>query len=229
MSVTSKPKLLKKLRSSKEYRDAYVEEHINTGFTFQIKQMREERGWSQAELGKRAGMRQNAISRLEDEDYGSLSLKTALRLAAAFDVGLIFKFVPFSRLLKEYENLAPESLSCKSFTDAEETTAIEVWANDTINISHAEAGKKLLIYILQSMEQSMEHCKLSKSKISSGVVVQNKVPRQTVISRSKPEYEIDVIGACRVDDLNDSDEWPDFIDMKDSIDYAYDINSAVQV
>lgn len=116
MSVTSKIKLLAKLRD-KEYRNAYVEEKVATSLPFQIRALREQpdRDWSQAELGRRAGMRQNAISRLEDAESGTPSISTLLRLARAFDVALLVKFVPFSKLLHEFADLSSEALSAQSF------------------------------------------------------------------------------------------------------------------
>ena len=44
-------------------------------------------------------MNQNAISRLENPSYGKATLTTLKRLAAAFDVALIVRFVPFGQLV----------------------------------------------------------------------------------------------------------------------------------
>ena len=88
----------------KEYRDAIVEESINQGIAFQIRATRASRGWTQDELGSRADKKQSEISRLEDPDYEGYTLKTLTRLASAFDVALIVKFVPFSTLVDEMSN-----------------------------------------------------------------------------------------------------------------------------
>jgi transcriptional regulator with XRE-family HTH domain len=45
------------------------------------------------------GMNQNAISRLESEWYGRPTISTLKRLAAALDVALVVRFVPFSQLI----------------------------------------------------------------------------------------------------------------------------------
>ena len=118
MSVISKLRLIAKLRN-KDYRDAYVEEKVATSLPFQIRALREQsaRQWSQAELGRRAEMRQNAISRLEDAESGTPSISTLLRLARAFDVALLVKFVPFSKLLSEFSDLSFEALSVPSFDE----------------------------------------------------------------------------------------------------------------
>ena len=114
MSVTSRLKLLAKLRN-KEYRDAYVEEKVTTSLPFQIRALREQREWSQAELGNQAEMRQNAVSRLEDAESGTPSISTLLRLARAFDVALLVKFVPFTKLLSEFSDVSSEALAVSTF------------------------------------------------------------------------------------------------------------------
>ena len=40
------------------------------------------------------------ISRYENPDYGKYSISTLLELAAAFDVALAVRFVPFSELVE---------------------------------------------------------------------------------------------------------------------------------
>lgn len=133
MSVVSKTKLLQKL-SKKAYRDAYAEESVKTSLPFQIKAMREQRNWSQIVLGNKSSMKQNAISRLESAEYGTLNINTLIRLANAFDCGLLVKFVPFSRLVKEFEDVSPNALEVKSFEDDLET--LKTWSdNDILNSS----------------------------------------------------------------------------------------------
>ena len=61
--------------------------------------MREHNELSQTELGSMVGMNQNAIHRLESPDYGKATLTTLKRLAAAFDVALVVRFVPFSQIV----------------------------------------------------------------------------------------------------------------------------------
>ena len=104
-------KIIKDLKDSKEYR----EEHINTGVSFQIRALREQKGWSQKELGIHTRMAQETISRIEDPNYGKLTLKTLKRLASAFDVALMVRFVPFGELVEWELNLTSNSLEAVSF------------------------------------------------------------------------------------------------------------------
>lgn len=114
--VKRKEKLISKLQN-KEYRDAFVAELIATGIPFQIKTLREQRNWKQKELGNQANMAQESISRLEDPNYGKLTIKTLKRLASAFDIGLVVRFVSFSELVNWEINLSPESLEVLSFNE----------------------------------------------------------------------------------------------------------------
>lgn len=101
----------------KEYRDALVAEYINTGLPFQIRAMREDRGWTQKELGNRVGMAQETISLLENPNYGRFTLTTLKRLASAFDVALLIRFMPFSRLVDSVVGLSAEELAVPSFAN----------------------------------------------------------------------------------------------------------------
>jgi len=116
MTAPSHDRLLEEL-GDKDYRDAFVLEFVQSGLPFQMRALREQRGWSQEELGKRTGMKQSAISRLEDPDYGTLNLKTLLRLASAFDVALLVRFASFGSVMGVMADLSRTALEVPSFQD----------------------------------------------------------------------------------------------------------------
>jgi hypothetical protein len=62
-------------------------------------------------------MHQERISQIEDPNYGKLSLSTLKRIASAFDVGLVVRFVPFSELAEWELSLSSESLKVSSFNE----------------------------------------------------------------------------------------------------------------
>lgn len=116
ISMTYKDELLEDLKD-KEYRNAFVSSHISNGIPFQIKTIRDNKKMTQKELGKLARMKQTAICRLENPNYGNFTLKTLKEIAAAFDVALIVRFVPFNDLVKWDLNLSSESLNVLSFNE----------------------------------------------------------------------------------------------------------------
>jgi transcriptional regulator with XRE-family HTH domain len=85
--------------TDKGNRDAFVAQEIATTIPFQIRALRTARRLSQKKLGELAGMRQETVSLLENPDYGRVTIRTLLRLAAAFDVGLLVRFVPYSTVV----------------------------------------------------------------------------------------------------------------------------------
>jgi transcriptional regulator with XRE-family HTH domain len=96
----------RKLRN-KEYRGSFVASQISNTIAAQIFSLREARGWTQAELAERAGMKQSRISDLEDPNYENYQTRTLVKLGSAFDVGVIVRFVPFSDLAQWSANLSP--------------------------------------------------------------------------------------------------------------------------
>jgi transcriptional regulator with XRE-family HTH domain len=115
-NISYKEKLLSNLKD-KEYRTAFISSHINNGIPFQIRTMRNNRNLTQEELAVLTNMKQAAICRLENPNYGNFTLKTLKEVASAFDVALIVKFVPFSELVKWDLNLSSESLDVISYKD----------------------------------------------------------------------------------------------------------------
>ena len=108
---------LKKAFLRKEYRHVYSEEFLNNSIATQIKVLREQRGWNQDELAEKAGMKQSAISRLEDVNYFSWNVKTLQRLAEAFDLTLRISFEGFGERLDDILEFSRESLERPSFDD----------------------------------------------------------------------------------------------------------------
>ena len=132
----------------KKYCDSFVEGQIKTGLPFQIRAMRNTRGWTQADLGRRVGMPQAIISRIENPDSGHASLKTFLRVASAFDVALIVRFAPYSELAswvegKPYEvrGLSPEYLAVPGFND--EVSRSQAQLQVVITPLHLQASSPL--------------------------------------------------------------------------------------
>lgn len=99
----------------KEYRHAYAEDFLNTKIATQIRVLREQRGWTQAELAERIGTKQAGISRLENVNYSARKIETLKKIARAFDVRLNAGFETFGSLLDEAQGFNRKSLERPSF------------------------------------------------------------------------------------------------------------------
>ncbi len=124
--------LFSRLKTTKKARELFVLGQIKTGIPFQVRAMRDAGKWTQEKLGKEAEMPQTVISRLENSRDAKFTLKTLLRIAAAFDVALVVRFVPFSELIKWVNDLSHQKLCPPTFAEeflktnteeADETTA----------------------------------------------------------------------------------------------------------
>jgi transcriptional regulator with XRE-family HTH domain len=96
-------------------RHSYLAEGVKTWIARQVRSLREQRGWSQSDLSIKIDKPQSAISRIEDPDYGKMSLQTLFDLAKAFDVALIVKFVDYPTFLRETDDQKTASLHVESF------------------------------------------------------------------------------------------------------------------
>ena len=92
--------------SDKAYSEEFVAAEIATTIPFQIRAMRKERNWTQAELAAKAETHQETISDFENPNRGPQKIETLRRIAAAFDVALIVRFAPFSELVDWSANMS---------------------------------------------------------------------------------------------------------------------------
>lgn len=102
-----------------ESRREFANEFLDSRIALQIKALRQQRQWTQAQLAKRAGMRQSQISRLENVNNSSWTIATLKRLAAAFDLPLYVLFPSWSQLVDDSLGLSRSSLERPTFAEDE--------------------------------------------------------------------------------------------------------------
>ncbi len=140
MKLLSNAALIAKLITSKTFRDSYTYEHVRNGISFQIRAMRDERGWTQGKLGEITAKPRNVITRLEDPNYGKFTIKTLLEIASAFDVALLIRFIPFSKLLREYEDTSSSALVARSILKEKQQLAKWVQSKDKASNADLAGG-----------------------------------------------------------------------------------------
>jgi len=87
-----KDRLKKDLRDP-EFRKAFDEEEVHASLAIQIAKIRQKKNLTQQELAKRLHTTQQTISRLEDINNRSCSLKTLIKVARMLDKRLKVELV----------------------------------------------------------------------------------------------------------------------------------------
>src|SRR5215471_6172120 len=109
-------KFLERLQK-KPFRHAYLAERIRRGIAYQIRALRDQRKWKQGTFAKHLGKPQSVVCRLEDPDYGKVTVQTLLEVANVFDVALEIKFVSYSSFICNSRDVSITSLQVPEFKD----------------------------------------------------------------------------------------------------------------
>lgn len=96
--------LAEKLKK-KAYRLAFFRARAQDDTAANIRALREKRELSQIKLAELSGMKQSAISRIEQAEYSSWTYKTLQRVAEALDARLVVIFEPAEDVIARYENM----------------------------------------------------------------------------------------------------------------------------
>ncbi len=112
MSLDSE--LLRNLETKTE-RDAFSASLARVAVPMQIRALRKQHGWNQDDLAKVLGAKQPWVSALETPGGNIPNLNTLLKVAAAFDVGLLVWFAPFSELVTRDNHFSPDDFVVPSY------------------------------------------------------------------------------------------------------------------
>jgi transcriptional regulator with XRE-family HTH domain len=94
----------------KAYRDGYLQSRVRGMIAYQIQALREKLGMNQTDFAKKIGKTQSVVSRLEDTEYGRVSVQTLLDIACALDVALVVKFASYPDFRKQTDDASVRGL-----------------------------------------------------------------------------------------------------------------------
>jgi transcriptional regulator with XRE-family HTH domain len=120
-----------------EFRHAYAASFMNSSIAAQIKIIREQREWTQAELAERIGTKQAGISRLENVNYDAWKVETLTRIAKAFDVRLRISFEEFDSLDDEVRRFGRSSLERASYDESRVGESNREGLSNTLEVTEA--------------------------------------------------------------------------------------------
>lgn len=98
-----------------DFRHAYAEDQVRLRIAFLVRALRESRNLSQRELADKMRTSQSVVARIEDPDYGSLTVNTLLNVAKALDLPLFVDMPEWPNWLSLMEDHTKASLQRKSF------------------------------------------------------------------------------------------------------------------
>lgn len=88
---------------SKSFFHKFFLHRVSDEISSKIRDLREKRELTQKEFASQADMKQSAVSRLEQADYGGWNFKTLARIAEVLDARLVVDFVPREDVIKDFE------------------------------------------------------------------------------------------------------------------------------
>ncbi|HUO31643.1 MAG TPA: helix-turn-helix transcriptional regulator [Bryobacteraceae bacterium] len=93
-----------------EFSEGYAESFQDAYVATQIKVLREQNKWTQADLAKEIGTTQTAISRIENVNYSAWNISTLKKLARAFRVRLKVSFETYGSLIYDVDTFSRDAL-----------------------------------------------------------------------------------------------------------------------
>jgi transcriptional regulator with XRE-family HTH domain len=110
--------IAERLKKDKNFRGRFFRGRAQDEIAMSIRGLREKRQMRQVDLSKASGMKQSAISRIEQADYSAWSFNTLFRVADALDARIRVIFEPIENVIEGYKEkereatIASENVQC---------------------------------------------------------------------------------------------------------------------
>ena len=147
-------KLASKL-GNQRYRNSYLSQHLRMFLAAQIRALRG--NLSQAAFGRLLGKPQSVVSRLENSDYGKVTLQTLLEIAQKLNVALIVRFVSYPTFLRYTDDMSQSALRPGAFDQNEmNRLVLPAHSADADSLGAAVAAQGRLITLEASTQQTTQ-------------------------------------------------------------------------
>lgn len=150
MALTSRINLdiSRRLETDVEFRNRFFRGQAQDEIATNIRGLREKRHMRQSDLAQKTGMKQSAVSRIEQADYSGWSFRVLFRVAEALEARLRITFEPAEDVIayyREKELLAehPKEFSTRFYdanaieSEVSTETTDEVSAASSLSVSRA--------------------------------------------------------------------------------------------
>jgi hypothetical protein len=96
-----------------KFRASYMAHHLRAFLADQIRALRGDQ--PQREFGVLIDKPQSVVSRLEDEEYGKVSLQTLIDVATKLDIAIVVRFVDFATFLRITSDLSDHAVAPRPY------------------------------------------------------------------------------------------------------------------
>ena len=153
----------------REFRANYMAHRLRTFLADQIRGLRGD--MSQTRFGRLIGKPQSVVSRLEDEEYGRITVQTLIDIASRLDIAFLGRFVDFPAFLRATLDVPESSMIPKPYNK-------NVFTASTIDAPPVPAGA-LGAFLNMSYEQNQPTSRSVANQAPH-------FPKQTQDTRSVP-------------------------------------------
>jgi transcriptional regulator with XRE-family HTH domain len=114
-----------RLEKDKAFRQRFFRGQAQDEIAMSIRSLRKKRKKKQSDLAIESGMKQSAVSRVEQSDYSAWSLTTLWRIAEALDARLRIVFEPLEDVVKQYKEKEEVTPMQKLYDVGSQASALE--------------------------------------------------------------------------------------------------------
>ena len=107
--------IAEKLGKDKSFRERFFRGQAQDEIATSIRDLRGKRQMRQVDLANESGMKQSAISRIEQADYSGWSFTTLFRVADALDARLRVTFEPAEKVIEWYREKEAITSECEEY------------------------------------------------------------------------------------------------------------------